>query len=55
MNSEQMQKYIKVREMLSDYSDWLHEHNYMDCDYYTEEPHAVDAFLETLDIDKLEP
>ena len=31
--------------ILWDYSDWLHKHSYLDSDYYTEEPHAVDEYL----------
>jgi hypothetical protein len=36
------------RKLLEDYSDWLHKHGYIDADYYTEEPHAVDAFLDKM-------
>ena len=36
-------------EGLEDYSNWLHKHNYMDSDYYTEEPHAVDRYLSHLE------
>lgn len=32
-------------KLLEDYSDWLHKHSYLDSDYYTEEPHAIDAFI----------
>ena len=38
----------KLRKILDNYSDWLHKKGYIDSDYYTEEPHAVDAYLETL-------
>lgn len=34
------------RELLERSAYWLNKHNYIDSDYYTEEPHAVDAFLE---------
>lgn len=36
----------EIEELLSEYSDWLHKHGYIDSDYYCEEPHAVDAYLE---------
>lgn len=38
----------EMEAMLNDYSDWLHKKGYIDSDYYTEEPHAVDAYLESL-------
>lgn len=31
--------------ILEDYSDWLHKHGYIDSDYYTEEPHAIEAYI----------
>ena len=34
-------------KLLESYSDWLHKEGYIDADYYTEEPHAVDAFIES--------
>jgi hypothetical protein len=34
-------------ELLNEYSDWLHENNYIDADYYAEEPRAVDEFLKS--------
>lgn len=36
----------QVRELLEDYSNWLHKKGYIDADYYTEEPLAVEAYLE---------
>jgi hypothetical protein len=33
---------------LRDYSNWLHKKGYIDADYYTEEPNAVDAYLQEL-------
>lgn len=36
----------ETRKLLTEYSDWLHKKGYIDSDYYTEEPLAVDAFLE---------
>lgn len=38
----------EIYNLLDKYSDWLHKEGYIDSDYYTEEPHAVDAFMETL-------
>lgn len=35
-----------MREILGDYSAWLHKNNYIDADYYTEEPKAIDRYLE---------
>lgn len=36
---------MKERELLEKFANWLHKHGYMDSDYYTEEPNAIDAFL----------
>lgn len=38
------------RQLLEDYSKWLEKHRYIDSDYYTEEPQAIDAFLSTLKV-----
>ena len=35
------------RELLWDYSNWLHKKGYIDSDYYTEDPLAVDEYLRT--------
>lgn len=37
-----------IGEILDDYSNWLHKNNYMDSDYYTEEPKAVDRYLKEI-------
>lgn len=34
-----------VNDIISDYSDWLHKKGYIDSDYYTEEPKAVDWYF----------
>ena len=39
---------IVIEAILWDYSNWLHKKGYIDADYYTEEPKAVDAYLEEL-------
>jgi len=33
--------------LLSDYSDFLHKEGYIDSDYYTEEPTAINRYLES--------
>ena len=43
MNQEE----IKLREILEDFADWLHKHHYIDTDYYTEEPKAIDAYIDS--------
>lgn len=35
-----------VRDVLTMYSEWLHDHGYIDTDWYAEEPNAVDRFLQ---------
>jgi len=35
----------KIPEILTEYSEWLSKHGYMDSDWYCEEPHSVEAFL----------
>lgn len=35
----------KLGEILDNYSDWLHKKGYIDADYYSEEPKAVDVYL----------
>jgi hypothetical protein len=40
--------YPEIQEILWDYSNWLHKHGYLDTDYYTEEPHAVDEYLKSI-------
>lgn len=42
----------KTKELLNDYSDWLHEYGYIDADYYVEKPTAVDRYLEELEQSK---
>lgn len=37
---------VEIQELLWDYSEWLNKHGYIDSDFYTEEPHAIDAYLE---------
>lgn len=37
-----------IRELLTDYSNWLHKKGYIDSDYYTEEPNAVDAYIKEM-------
>lgn len=32
-------------ELLEKYSEWLHKANYIDSDFYTEKPTAIDEFL----------
>jgi hypothetical protein len=32
-------------KLLNDYSDWLHKKGYIDTDYYSEEPKAVEEYL----------
>ena len=32
--------------ILWDYTEWLHKLGYTDSDFYTEEPYAVDRYLE---------
>ena len=39
---------VELEEFLWEYSNWLHKHNYLDTDYYTEKPNAVDEFIKTL-------
>ena len=39
----------ELREILEEYSDWLHKHHYIDSDYYTEEPIAVERYLEEVE------
>jgi len=39
-------KRIDMVEILNDYSSFLEKTGYMDCDWYVEEPHAVDRYLE---------
>lgn len=34
-------------KLLCDYSTWLSKHGYLDSDWYTEEPQAVEEFLST--------
>lgn len=34
-----------LEKILDDYSDFLHSWGYIDSDYYTEEPHAVDRYV----------
>lgn len=36
-------------DLLEKYSDFLHKNGYIDTDYYTEEPKAVDRFLDSLE------
>lgn len=38
----------EIKKSLHEYSDWLNKKGYIDSDYYTEEPKAVDAFLNQL-------
>lgn len=37
---------MDAEELLNEYSEWLEKHSYIDTDYYTEEPKAVEAFLQ---------
>ena len=32
-------------KLLNDYSNWLHKKGYIDTDYYSEEPKAVEEYL----------
>lgn len=36
------------QKLLEDYSDWLHKKGYIDADYYTEEPKAVEQYLKEI-------
>lgn len=33
------------RELLEKFARWLEKHGYVDSDWYTEEPNAIEAFL----------
>lgn len=35
-----------VEQLLDDYSNWLYKQEYLDSDYYTEQPTAVLNYLE---------
>jgi hypothetical protein len=35
-----------IQEILWDYTEWLHKLGYIDSDFYTEKPYAVDRYLE---------
>ena len=35
----------EIEDLLEEYSRWLHKNGYIDADYYTEEPHTIDAFI----------
>jgi hypothetical protein len=35
----------ELQEILWDYSEWLHKKGYIDTDFYTEEPYAVNEYL----------
>jgi len=52
INREAVERKVKetteTRELLEKYSKWLEKHGYIDSDYYTEEPNAIDTFLESL-------
>lgn len=39
----------ELQEILWAYSFWLHKKGYIDSDFYTEEPKAVDAFFKEED------
>ena len=36
----------ELSEILWDYTEWLNKLGYTDSDFYTEEPYAVDRYLE---------
>jgi len=36
----------EIQEILWEYSNWLHKKGYIDADFYTEEPNAVDGFIQ---------
>lgn len=38
--------YEDLQEILWDYTEWLHKLGYTDSDFYTEEPYAVDRYLD---------
>jgi len=38
-------QYEDLETLLYDFADWLHKKGYIDTDYYTEEPTAIDAYL----------
>lgn len=41
-------KKIEIQETLHDFANWLNRQDYMDSDWYTEEPNAVDRYLASL-------
>lgn len=41
-------KRSEIIELLDGYSRFLSKNGYMDCDYCTEEPYAIDEFLKTI-------
>lgn len=43
--TEQQNDKVAIVEALHAYSNWLHKNGYIDSDFYTKEPHAVDRFL----------
>lgn len=42
-----------IQEVIEDYSNWLHKKGYIDSDYYTEEPHAIDAYIVSIKENKI--
>jgi hypothetical protein len=39
---------IKLREILENFANWLHIKSYIDSDFYTEEPTAIDEYIHLL-------
>lgn len=40
------QEFNNKHDLLTRYSQWLHDCGYIDADWYAEEPNAVDRFLQ---------
>jgi len=39
---------VSIHEVLDDYSRFLEKNGYMDCDWYSEEPTAIDRYLNNI-------
>lgn len=52
MTKEEILKSVELQEILWDYTEWLHKLGYTDSDFYTEEPYAVDRYLEEIKINE---
>lgn len=46
MINRELIKKPEVQEILWDYTEFLHKLGYTDSDFYTEEPYAVDRYVE---------